>query len=89
MITIKGPISIKAGEEVPKKLREVVFKTANATKTKKETNIKEKSEKPIYTKESLEKLSFNNLRRIGYKLKVKDRNREKLISEILKAQSCI
>ena len=86
MVTIKGPIIIQAGKEIPNELKEAIFKTKNITKKKKDIKVEIEAKEVKYTRESLEKLSFNRLRKIGYTLKVKDRNREKLISEILKAQ---
>lgn len=87
--TIKGPIKIQAGKEIPSELKEAVFKTSSITKKEKETKVEVEAEEVKYIEENLEKLSFTKLRKIGYTLKVRDRNRDKLISEILKAQSCI
>ena len=100
MVTIKGPIKIKVGEEFPDKIKDAINKASKIeTKIKIETSEKkeqkeqkeqktEQKEKKTegYTKDDLEKLSFTKLRKIGYKFKVKDRDRDKLIEEILKAQ---
>ena len=42
--------------------------------------------KKVHTREDLEKLSFSDLRTIGYKVGTKDRSRVGLIREILELQ---
>lgn len=89
MVTIKGPIKIKAGSELPKEIKDLIMKQYKLKEKKTgriDVEIKFKAKGKVYTREDLEKLNFRELRKIGYKLKVKDRDRSVLIKEILKAQ---
>ena len=89
VITIKGPIKIKSGSELPEEIKSLIMKQYRLKEKKTgkiDVEIKFEAKGKVYTREDLDKMKFKELRKIGYKLKVKDRNRDTLIDEILKAQ---
>lgn len=87
MPTIKGPIKLGGGEKVPKEIAELVAKSMglvldeSGVKPKKE--VKTVESKPKYTQEELEKKDFAELKKLGYKFKVKGRSKGGLIKDIL------
>ena len=60
---------------------EKIWKLCGINKTIPRLQVKSK-----YTKEELEKLSFKQLRVIGYKVGTKDRSKKNLIKEIIELQ---
>jgi hypothetical protein len=72
---------IDGKQEEADKVLEEIWQLCGINKRIPVVKVKEK-----YTKEELEKLSFKELRVVGYKVGTKDRSRVGLIKEILELQ---
>ena len=86
MVTIKGPLKIKSGEKLPDKLADVIKKQFGIVENKPEKTRSE-AKKVVYTRKALEKMDYNKLKEIGYKLRVRGRSKKGLIEDILAVQA--